>query len=160
MWISQMNKWQKIYTVTFFNDIYFERLLESRINCCDHGQNLCLLRSVAACRLTALCLHALSYWVDNIFDNKPWLQLTVFLYFFAQISRQIAKITVDSHQELFNLTLFSLFVLGKLNSHTYILAKVCFQFFKIFRRVLARDPKYLLLICIQFSKKLSKENGQ
>ena len=114
-WIND-KRFIPLSVMYLINDIYFERLQESHINCCDHTQKLNILRSawsVAACALqthcAALCLHALSYWVDKIFDNKPCL--TVSLYFFAQISRQIAKITVDSHQEPLVLTILPFFVL-------------------------------------------------
>ena len=71
------------------------------------------------CRLTALrsaCMHSVTDSITYLTTNPVWLSL--FLYFFAQISRQIAKITVDSHQELFDLTIFSFFVQGKLNFDT------------------------------------------
>ena len=60
-----------------------------------------------ACRLTELrsaCMHSVTELITYLTTNPVWLS---FFNFFAQISHQIVKITVDSHQELFDLTIFS-----------------------------------------------------
>ena len=125
LWISHTNKWQKIYTVTLLTIFTLKGCenLNSIVailhKSCRYFVVPC---SVAACRLTALrsaCMHSVTELITYLTTNPVWLS---FFIFFAQISRQIAKNTVDSHQELVDLTIFSFFVLGKLNFDTYILA--------------------------------------
>ena len=186
------------------NDIYFERLRKSHINCCDHTQELYVNRknppktrfknswnrrlilvpatvwqiwiwskgnrkrklcefeetfmekfvkspwpnlyfgwfltfgttvlrtacSVAAGLQTycaALCLHALSYWLDNIFDNKPCLAVFLSLFFIrTNFSSNCKNHCWFAPRTLWFDNIF-VFVQGKLNFDTMLRAKGLFS---------------------------------